>query len=104
MVSLIKIEYRSQIILKDIGSNEISFSSGYDSGWVGVMFERRQLSQNNCQLSVFLDENLLYKGTFGCNYSLYTVSSLNMVTSVYAGDENYSQYFGNFGTFRFVLL
>ena len=68
------------------------------------MFERRQLSQNNCQLSVFMDENLLYKGTFGCNNSPYTASSLNMVTSIYAGDENYSQYFGNFGTFRFVLL
>ena len=72
------------------------------------MFERRQLSQNNCQLSVFMDENLLYKGTFGCTNSPYTAmaaaSSLNMVTSIYAGDENYSQYFGNFGTFRFVLM
>ena len=75
---------------------------------MGVMFERRQLNQNNCQLSVFMDGNLLYKGTFGCNNSPYTAmtaaSSLNMVTSIYAGDENYSQYFGNFGTFRFVLL
>ena len=85
--------------------NEITFSSGYTSGWVGVMVERRQLSQNSCQVSIFMEENPLHSETFSCTNSPYTATSLNTETTIYAGDRNYSHtYYGNFGTIRFVFL
>ena len=83
---------------------EITFSSGYTQGWVGVMVERRQLSQNSCQVSIFMEENLLHSETFSCPNSPYTATSLITHTSIYAGDQNYSDTYGNFGSIRFVFL
>ena len=68
------------------------------------MVERRQLSQNLCQVSIFMEENLLRSETFSCTNSVHSNTSLNTKTSIYAGDQNYSQANGNVGKIRFVFL
>ena len=65
------------------------------------MVERRQLSYNSCQVSLFMEENLLHSETFSCD-SPYTAD--NVETSIYAGDQNYSETFGNVGSIRLVFL
>ena len=84
--------------------DEISFRSGYTSGWVGVMVERRQFSQNSCQVSIFMEENLLQSKTFSCTNSAYTATSLRTATRIYVGDQNYSGAYGNHCSTRFLLL
>ena len=48
-----------------------------------------------------MEENLLHSETFSCD-SPYTAD--NVETSIYAGDQNYSETFGNVGSIRFVFL
>ena len=68
------------------------------------MVERRQLGNNSCQVSMFMDENLLHNETFSCVDWTYTQLS-QTVTSIYVGDQNYSGTdYGNHHSTRFVLL
>ena len=71
------------------------------------MIERRQLSQNSCQVSIFMDENLLRRETFSCAYSPLQAKTLETTTTVYVGDQS-SAYrwkaYGVHGSTRFVLL
>ena len=66
------------------------------------MVERRQLSYNSCQVSLFMEENLLHSETMSRDFPATTD---NVKTSIYAGDQNYSHtQYGNFGSVRFVFL
>ena len=68
------------------------------------MIERRQLGDNSYQVSMFMEENLLYSETFSCADRAYTAISLQTVTSIYVGDQYYSGAYGNHRSARFVLL
>ena len=67
--------------------------------------EQRHKSQNSCQVSIFMEENLHHSETFSCTNSAYTGTSLKMVTSIYPSDQNnYHTDYGNVGSIRFVFL